>query len=100
VLKVQPDAMIAHSAGMTLSAAADGGIMKGLKRKALGRESFFISTWTAPGDGGWVDVATYLLGDAFSLEVGEGHGLLISRVAGRPRVPISRSTPSGAASRT
>src|SRR5258705_82680 len=79
VLKVQPDAMIAHSAGMTLSAAADGGIMKGLKRKALGGESFFISTWTAPGDGGWVDVATYLLGDTFSLEVSEGHGLLISR---------------------
>ena len=67
VLKVQPDAMVAHSAGMTLSAAADGGIMKGLKRKALGGESFFISTWTAPADGGWVDVATYLLGDAFSL---------------------------------
>ena len=51
VLKVQPDAMVAHSAGMTLSAAADGGIMKGLKRKALGGESFFISTWTAPADG-------------------------------------------------
>jgi uncharacterized protein (TIGR00266 family) len=79
VLKVQPDAMIAHSAGMTLSAAADGGIMKGLKRKALGGESFFISTWSAPAEGGWVDVATYLLGDAFSLEVSEGHGLLISR---------------------
>ena len=79
VLKVQPDAMVAHSPGMTLSAAVDGGIMKGLKRKALGGESFFISTWTAPSEGGWVDVATYLLGDSFSLDVSDGHGLLISR---------------------
>ena len=79
VLKVQPDAMVAHSPGMSLSAAVDGGVLKGLKRKALGGESFFVSTWTAPAEGGWVDVATYLLGDSFSLEVSEGHGLLISR---------------------
>jgi uncharacterized protein (TIGR00266 family) len=79
VLKVQPDAMVAHSPGMELSAAVDGGVFKGLKRKALGGESFFVSTWTAPAQGGWVDVATYLIGDAFSLEVSEGHGLLVSR---------------------
>ena len=64
---------------MVLSAGADGGVMKGLKRKVLGGESFFITTYTAPAEGGWVDVATHLLGDCFSLEVSEGHGLLISR---------------------
>jgi uncharacterized protein (TIGR00266 family) len=53
--------------------------MKGLKRKVLGGESFFISTYTAPAGGGWVDVATHLLGDAFSLEVQEGRGMLLSR---------------------
>ena len=79
VLKVQPDAMVAHSSGVVLSAGADGGVMKGLKRKVLGGESFFITTYTAPAEGGWVDVATHLLGDSFSLEVSEGHGLLISR---------------------
>ena len=78
-LKVQPDAMIAHSPGVVLTAAADGGVMKGLKRKVLGGESFFITTYTAPADGGWVDVATHLLGDQFALDVSEGHGLLISR---------------------
>jgi uncharacterized protein (TIGR00266 family) len=78
-LKVQPDAMIAHSPGVVLTAAADGGVMKGLKRKVLGGESFFISTYTAPAGGGWVDVATHLLGDAFSLEITEGRGLLLSR---------------------
>ncbi len=78
-LKVQPDAMIAHSPGVTLTAAADGGVMKGLKRKMLGGESFFITTYTAPAEGGWVDVATHLLGDSFSLDVSEGKGLLLSR---------------------
>ncbi|MDX6597132.1 MAG: hypothetical protein QOE87_1019 [Gaiellales bacterium] len=78
-LKVQPDAMIAHSPGVVLTAGADGGVMKGLKRKVLGGESFFITTYTAPAEGGWVDVATYLLGDMLSLEVSEGHGLLLSR---------------------
>ena len=53
--------------------------MKGLKRKVLGGESFFITTYTAPPEGGWVDCATHLLGDVFSLEVSEEHGLLISR---------------------
>jgi uncharacterized protein (TIGR00266 family) len=75
VLKVQPDAMVAHSSGVVLSAGADGGVMKGLKRKVLGGESFFITTYTAPSGG----VATHLLGDQFSLDLSEGHGLLISR---------------------
>jgi len=79
VLKVQPDAMIAHSPGVVLTAGADGGVMKGLRRKVLGGESFFITTYTAPPEGGWVDCATHLLGDVFSLEVSEDHGLLISR---------------------
>jgi uncharacterized protein (TIGR00266 family) len=79
VLKVQPDAMIAHSPGVSLTAAADGGVMKGFKRKVLGGESFFITTYTAPAEGGWIDVAIHLLGDSFTLDLSEGHGLLISR---------------------
>ena len=35
-------------AGVVLTAGADGGVMKGLKRKVLGGESFFITTYTAP----------------------------------------------------
>jgi uncharacterized protein (AIM24 family) len=53
--------------------------MKGVKRKVLGGESFFITTSTAPAEGGWVDVAIHLLGDSFALDLSEGHGLLISR---------------------
>ena len=78
-LKVQPDAMIAHSPGMQLAASVDGGLLKGLKRKALGGESFFVSTWTAPSEGGFVDVAPYLFGDVFTLKVDSSQSLLISR---------------------
>ena len=49
--------MIAHSAGVQLEAKAQGGIMQGLKRSVLGGGSFFVTTYTAPSHGGWVDVA-------------------------------------------
>ena len=39
---------MAMSAGVVLASKAEGGIMKSLKRAALGGESFFVSTYTAP----------------------------------------------------
>ena len=101
VIKVQPDAMVAHSPGVILTAGVDGGVMKGLKRKVLGGESFFITTYTAPAEGGWVDVATHLLGDVV-LARGERRPRPadLARRLGRRRARTSRSTPSGAASRT
>ncbi len=77
-LRVQADAMIAHSMGVTFQAAVDGGLMKGLKRKVLGGESLFVTTYTAGSMGGWVDVAPQLPGDVFTLDLAE-QGLLISR---------------------
>ena len=64
VLKVQPDAMIAHSPGVVLTAGADGGVIKGLRRKMLGGESFFITTYTAPPEGGWVASSTTIALDS------------------------------------
>jgi len=78
-VRVEAGAMMAMSTGVVLEAKAEGGVLKSLKRAALGGESFFITTYTAPAAGGWVDVATHLLGDVLSLEVSDGHGLLISR---------------------
>ncbi|MGH9139497.1 MAG: TIGR00266 family protein, partial [Acidimicrobiales bacterium] len=51
------------SAGVTVQASTQGGVMKGLKRSFLGGESLFVSTYTAPATGGWVDVAHHLVGD-------------------------------------
>lgn len=75
-VKVESGAMMAHSPSATAEAKADGGVLKSLKRAALGGESLFVTTYTADATGGWVDVAPYLPGDVKTLEVDErGVGL-------------------------
>jgi uncharacterized protein (TIGR00266 family) len=78
-MRVEGGAMIAHSAGITLEAKAQGGIMQGLKRAALGGGSFFVTTYTAPAEGGWVDVAGVLPGDVTYLPVTKERPFFISR---------------------
>jgi uncharacterized protein (TIGR00266 family) len=68
-LRVEAGAMIAHSAGIVLESKSQGGIMAGLKRSMLGGGSFFVTTYTAPAQGGWVDVAGVLPGDTVSIDV-------------------------------
>jgi uncharacterized protein (TIGR00266 family) len=78
-VRVESGAMMAMSAGVELQAKAEGGIMKSLKRAALGGESFFITTYTAPAQGGWVDVAARLPGDLLSFELDGSMPLVIQR---------------------
>lgn len=61
--------MVAHSYGVQLSARAEGGVISGLRRSVLGGESFFVTTYTAPAEGGWVDMAGVLPGDVVSLDI-------------------------------
>jgi uncharacterized protein (TIGR00266 family) len=68
-MKAEAGAMMAHSVGVELEAKVQGGLMKGLKRSILGGESLFMTTWTAPDAGGWVDVAANLPGDLAVLDV-------------------------------
>lgn len=77
--RVEGGAMMAMSTGVELSAKAEGGIMRSLKRAALGGESFFVSTYTAPAEGGWVDVAARLPGDISSYRVDPGRALFVSK---------------------
>ena len=62
--------MMSTSEGVDIQAAMQGGLMKSLKRGVLGGESFFITTYTAPPAGGWVDVAANLPCDMAEVEVG------------------------------
>jgi uncharacterized protein (TIGR00266 family) len=68
-LKAEAGAMMAHSVGVEVEAKVQGGLMKGLKRSLLGGESLFMTTWTAPDGGGWVDIAANLPGDMAVLDV-------------------------------
>jgi uncharacterized protein (TIGR00266 family) len=78
-VKVEAGAMMAMSAGVTHQSKAEGGIMKSLKRAALGGESFFVSTYTAPPSGGFVDVAARLPGDITTYDVVPGRALFIQK---------------------
>lgn len=71
--------MMAMSAGVELKAKAEGGVFKSLKRAALGGESFFVTTYTAPSQGGFVDIAARLPGDLQSFDVSPGQGWIISK---------------------
>ncbi|MEZ5217598.1 MAG: TIGR00266 family protein [Ilumatobacteraceae bacterium] len=77
--RVEAGAMMAMSAGVVLESKMDGGFLKSLKRAALGGESFFMTTYTAPGEGGFVDVAARLPGDIISYDLQPGTALFIQK---------------------
>ncbi|UWX97177.1 TIGR00266 family protein [Arthrobacter zhaoxinii] len=79
-IKVQPGAMMAHSFGVTLTAKADGGFMKGLG-KMMGGESFHTTVFTAPAHGGWVDVISNSVGDVVSVGVDNATGFRLTKGA-------------------
>lgn len=68
-VKAESGAMMATSSGVAIQSSTQGGVLKGLKRSVLGGESLFISSFTAPSSGGWVDVAHHLAGDIVVAEV-------------------------------
>jgi uncharacterized protein (TIGR00266 family) len=78
-IRVEAGAMMATSAGVTLDAKMEGGFLKSLKRATLGGESLFITTYTAPANGGWVDVAANLPGDVIVTGVTPGQAMFIQR---------------------
>ncbi|MCU1643121.1 MAG: hypothetical protein JWN03_3396 [Nocardia sp.] len=78
-MRVESGAMVAHSAGVSLAAKVEGGLIAGLKRSVLAGESLFVSTFTAPAEGGWVDVAPALPGDMLALTITQDRPFFISR---------------------
>lgn len=78
IVRAESGAMMATSDGVAIEAAMQGGLMKSLRRGVLGGESFFVTTYTAPANGGWVDVAANLPGDMTTVEITD-RPLLIQR---------------------
>lgn len=78
-MKVESGAMLATSYGVAVEARAAGGILKSLTRAALGGESLFVSTYTAPPPGGWIDVAPNLPGDLHTVELDGTSGWCVTR---------------------
>lgn len=78
IVRAESGAMMATSDGVAIEAAMQGGLMKSLRRGVLGGESFFVTTYTAPAAGGWVDVAANLPGDMTAVQITD-RPLLIQR---------------------
>ena len=78
-IRAESGAMMAASAGVGITSSTQGGVMKGLKRSFLGGESLFVTTFTAPANGGWVDVAHHLPGDVITTSVSAERPLSITR---------------------
>lgn len=78
-VKVEAGAMMAHSLGVRLDAKVEGGLLKGLKRSVLGGESLFVTTFTAPAEGGWIDLAAKLPGDLRVIDVDPSQGWIVER---------------------
>lgn len=78
-MTVESGAMVAHSTGVALQSQSQGGIMQGLKRSLLAGESFFVTTFTAPQQGGWVDVAGTLPGDIAVLQIQPNRPFYVTR---------------------
>ena len=78
-LRAESGAMMATSTGVSIASSTQGGVLKGLKRSVLGGESLFVSTFTAPAQGGWVDVAHHLAGDVIEAQVSPDQPLSITK---------------------
>lgn len=55
--------LMATSYGMAIEPRVQGGVLRSMAKAALGGGSTFITTYTAPPQGGWVDLAPALPGD-------------------------------------
>jgi uncharacterized protein (TIGR00266 family) len=78
-IRAESGAMMATSAGVGITSSTQGGMVKGLKRSLLGGESLFLTTFSAPATGGWVDVAHHLPGDVITTSVTPDRPLSITR---------------------
>lgn len=68
-VKAEAGALMATVPSVAVESRAEGGVMKSLKRSFLAGESFFVTSYTAPAQGGWVDVAAALPGDIRVVEL-------------------------------
>jgi len=75
-IQVEGGAMVSMTANLHMETKAKGGVIKSLTRSVLGGESFFMNTYTAPSEGGEINLAPALPGDVQVMEL-RGETLLV-----------------------
>ena len=90
-LVAESGAMVGMEPQVTLTSKARGGVLKGLKRKVLGGESFFQSTYEATSQAGAVYLAPASPGDILELDLEAGRTLMVQSscyLASTPEVSL------------
>ena len=90
-LVAESGAMVGMDSHINLTSKARGGVLKGLKRKALGGESFFQSTYEASSQPGIVYLAPASPGDILELDLEAGRTLMVQSscyLASTPEVTL------------
>ncbi len=62
-IQAEGGAMVSMTPGFQIETKARGGVLKSLIRSAVGGESFFMNSYTAPAEGGEITLAPALPGD-------------------------------------
>ena len=80
-VNVEPGAMVSMS-GMTMQTGMSGGggfggFLKSMAKSALGGESFFLNTYTAGPQGGWISLAPGVSGDIQHTDIQPGRQIFI-----------------------
>lgn len=78
-INVESGAMYAQSLGMIIESKMSGGLFGALKRSMLSGDSFFVSKFTAPENGGWVDLAPSYPGDMFAITIDRSNGFILTK---------------------
>jgi uncharacterized protein (TIGR00266 family) len=78
-VRAESGAMMTMAPDVKMDAKMEGGFMKSLKRSVLAGESLFITTYTAGGNGGFVDVAAYLPGDLLTFDLAPDRALFLTK---------------------
>lgn len=76
--RLESDAMVAMSDGIEVSAATGGGgVTRGLLRKAVGGESYFMGNYRAVVHGAWVAAAPRMPGDITAVNLADTGVLMV-----------------------
>lgn len=81
-IKIEPGAMVAQSFGLEIKTGMGGGkgiggFLKSVAKSVVGGESFWLNTFTAGANGGWVSMAPSAPGDVETFDLSPGQNLFM-----------------------
>lgn len=76
-ISCESGSMVVMSAGISVQAALEGGVVRSALRRTLGSESLVMARYTASAHGAWVAIAPRYPGDIAAVDVTHGQELIV-----------------------